>query len=176
VYRGVNPDKLGTPAFNVAYDADSFNQVYYKLRYLERHGVRFRRLVMGVDYFQFGVFSDARNSVYGQYLGPEYLRDYATAATIGERLREALHPIDEDAFDAYMLTDIELTSYQPAVVTAFEAWLREQSNEFGARYLNYSTHADFALSDFADTTHLTEAGADKCSALLGRDLLGGDAP
>ena len=40
----------------------------------------------------------------------------------------------------------------------------------GAVYLNYTNDPAFSTADFSDITHLTEAGADKFSALLGRDL------
>jgi hypothetical protein len=105
IYRGVNPDRLAMPAFNFAHDADAFNQVYYKLRYLEQHdAVRFRTLVMGVDYFEFSELSAKRNTAYASYLDPEYFHDYAARSQ--SLTATLLHPVDEDAFNAWMIVNV----------------------------------------------------------------------
>jgi hypothetical protein len=77
MYRGVNPDMFSRQSFNFAHDNDGFNQIYYKLRLLrEKNSCDFRVLIIGIDYYQFGLFSDTRNYVYGDILGEEYLADY----------------------------------------------------------------------------------------------------
>ncbi|MBY0493535.1 MAG: DUF1574 domain-containing protein [Cyanobacteria bacterium] len=105
VYRGVNPDLLGARAYNFAQDDDAFNQVYYKLKYLDERGVRFHTIVMGVDYFEFSFLSDRRNVAYSKYLGDEYLRDFASpdVSRAAHILNTVLHPIDEQAFNNTMI-------------------------------------------------------------------------
>ncbi|WP_461488949.1 hypothetical protein, partial [Pontibacter sp. HJ8] len=34
IYRGINPEKFSTNAYNFAHDDDSYNQMYYKLKYV----------------------------------------------------------------------------------------------------------------------------------------------
>jgi hypothetical protein len=105
IYRGVNPDELGVPSYNFAQDDDAFNQVYYKLKYLDERGVRFDTVVLGVDYFEFSFLSDRRNFAYAKFLGPDYLRDFATTEPDrGARLlHTVLHPIDEQWFNNTMI-------------------------------------------------------------------------
>ena len=105
IYRGVNPDAMGVTAYNFAQDDDAFNQVYYKLKYLDERGVRFRTLVLGVDYFEFSFLSDRRNAVYRKFLGDEYLRDYLPpdAGDAPRVMNAVLHPIDEQAFNNMMI-------------------------------------------------------------------------
>lgn len=257
IFRGVNPDKLGVAAYNFAYDNDSFNQSYFKLKYLEARGVRFNTLVLGVDYFEFAFVSGSRNATYGAYLGAEYLKDYAplTGTRASAFVSRVLHPVDESAFNVYMsigftrpaarlltvtlgralgdtqpplprmfmrdngqyvvdgdarrdwdlirrdparlpfqvdyfrktlacararhvatilvmppVRDVEISSYAPGVVAEFDGWLAREAAASGAVYLNYTNDPAFSTADFSDITHLTEAGADKFSALLGRDL------
>ena len=104
IYRGVNPDEIGS-AYNFGQDDDAFNQVYYKLLYLERRGVKYSTLVLGVDYFQFSFLPSQRNAAYARFLGAEYLRDYE-----GRRMDRweaamdrVLHPIDENTFNNFMI-------------------------------------------------------------------------
>ncbi|MCA9065641.1 MAG: hypothetical protein KDA96_21380 [Planctomycetaceae bacterium] len=85
MYRGVNPDRFSVPAFNLAHDDDSFNQMYYKLRWLEEQGRGIRFLAMGVDYFQFGVCSDRRNYVYTRLFDPKYAADYPPVGFFDKR-------------------------------------------------------------------------------------------
>lgn len=79
IYRGVNPDKLSIKAYNFAHDNDSFNQIYYKLKYLEKNNNLPEHIILGVDYFQFSFLSDTRNYVYGRLLGREYMKDFNTS-------------------------------------------------------------------------------------------------
>jgi hypothetical protein len=261
IYRGVNPDELGLPAYNFAQDDDAFNQVYYKLTYLDQRGVRFRTLVMGVDYFEFSFLSDRRNAAYEKFLGEAYRRDFAAAVQgrSARVLNAVLHPIDEQAFNNTMirlftrpasllveravaglqaappsppiravlkdngqyvlnagpqradpiqrdptrlpiqeqyfkrilewaagkgvrvvmvmppLRRVELDAYASGVVDAFDDWLERSAREHGAVYVNFARHPEFTDLDFADVTHLDEAGADRFSRLLGAVLRSRDA-
>ena len=105
IYRGLNPDRLGVAAYNFAQDDDAFNQVYYKLRYLQDHGVPVKTIVMGVDYFQFSFLSDRRNFAYAPHFAGAYLEDFARPpqSGLGRVMWAALHPIDEAGFNAFMI-------------------------------------------------------------------------
>lgn len=77
IYRGINPDKLTfSEAFNFGHDNDSYNQIFYKLLFLEKKKKKFNYLILGTDYLQFNIFSDTRNYVYRKYLDKKYLKDY----------------------------------------------------------------------------------------------------
>lgn len=76
IYRGINPYKLDSNAYNFSHDNDSFNQIYYKLLYLKKINKLPKEILMGVDYFQFSVFSDTRNHVYKKYFEGGYMKDY----------------------------------------------------------------------------------------------------
>jgi hypothetical protein len=104
IYRGINPDKLGVSAYNFAQDDDAFNQIYYKLRYMDDHGVRVQTLVIGVDYFQFSFLSDRRNFAYARHFAKGYIDDFTRPPQgAGRVMWAALHPIDEAAFNAFMI-------------------------------------------------------------------------
>ena len=76
VYRGLNPDEMSKSWYNFAHDNDSYNQMYYKLEFLLNNGCIIDTLIIGTDYFQFGVYSDTRNYVYDNLLGEDYIKDY----------------------------------------------------------------------------------------------------
>lgn len=76
LHVGVDPDFISVPSYNFSGAMESYNQTYYKLLYLDDHGVEFDMLFLGIDYFQFSIISDLRNYVYGDLLSPEYLKDY----------------------------------------------------------------------------------------------------
>jgi|GEM_PF-2037916 len=76
IYRGLNPDRFAIPSYNFGCNDDTFNQLYFKLRWLRERNKSFRYLVMGVDLFQFSYMSDYRNEVYARYFGERYLDDY----------------------------------------------------------------------------------------------------
>lgn len=78
LYRGLNPDVFSRTTYNFAHDNDSFNQAYYKLRYLYTNDKEIEILILGIDYFQFGHLSDSRNYMYGPLLGENYMNDYPT--------------------------------------------------------------------------------------------------
>lgn len=75
-YRGVNPDILSFNTYNFSHDNDSYNQMFYKLKYILNKGKSIKYLILGVDYFQFSFKSDTRNYAYGNWLGIDYLNDY----------------------------------------------------------------------------------------------------
>jgi len=75
-YRGINPDKLKIKSYNFSHDADSYNQIYYKLKFLLENGKRIKFLILSCDYFQFSFISSKRNYIYGRLLGESYLSDY----------------------------------------------------------------------------------------------------
>jgi hypothetical protein len=75
-YCGVNPDKFSIKAYNFSHNNDSYNQLYYKLMWILDKGVKPQCIVLGIDYFQFSIFSDMRNYAYGPLLGKDYLADY----------------------------------------------------------------------------------------------------
>lgn len=76
MFCGVNPDKLEIPSYNFSHNNDSYNQAYWKLQWLKAHDKRIKYLVLGVDYFQFGIFTDSRNYAYFQFLDKAYQNDY----------------------------------------------------------------------------------------------------
>lgn len=92
VYSGVNPDQLTLPAFNFAHNNDSFNQMYYKLQWVLQRGKELKAVVVGVDYFQFSVFSDTRNYVYAGFFDSQYMADYKGKPQWATYYRELLRP------------------------------------------------------------------------------------
>ncbi|MCU4158139.1 hypothetical protein J1N10_19350 [Carboxylicivirga sp. A043] len=76
IYRGINPDLCCSPSYNFAHDNDSYNQIYYKLKYILNCKKNIKNIILGVDYFQFSFISENRNYAYGKHLGKEYLKDY----------------------------------------------------------------------------------------------------
>ncbi|NQY68442.1 MAG: hypothetical protein HRT72_12080 [Flavobacteriales bacterium] len=93
-YRGIDPDQFAPPTFNFSHDNDSYNQSYYKLKFLEDHKITPKCVVLGIDYFTFGYKSGTRNYVYAELLGNEYLKDFKHSVLFYkvERLREKLNP------------------------------------------------------------------------------------
>jgi hypothetical protein len=75
-YRGLDPEAFTYKAYNFSHDNDSFNQIYYKLKYLAANKKDFDYVILGMDYFQFSFISDTRNYVYCDYLGQDYLDDF----------------------------------------------------------------------------------------------------
>jgi len=65
---------------------------------------------------------------------------------------------------------VELRSYHPGAVDEMEAWFQSEAKAAGVAYLNYATDQEFSDADFADITHMTEAGADKFTDRLAIDL------
>lgn len=81
-YRGINPDMINIPSYNFSHDNDSYDQIYYKLKWLEKNKIKIKYLVLGVDYFQFSFISDSRNYVYAQLLGEKYNDDFKEQSII----------------------------------------------------------------------------------------------
>lgn len=76
VYHGIAPDAFPGRAYNFAHDNDSFNQGVYKLKYLLDNNVKIDTLCLGVDYFEFGIFSSTKNYCYDKYFSTDYQSDY----------------------------------------------------------------------------------------------------
>lgn len=89
IYRGLNPDRFAVSSYNFGHNDDTYNHVFYKLKWLRDQGVSFRYLVLGVDFFQFSYMSRQRNQAYGKYLGEDYLADYEPQpwADVGLKIR-----------------------------------------------------------------------------------------
>jgi hypothetical protein len=82
VYRGINPAYISScKAFNFAHDADTFNQTYYKLKYVLARK-RPKAVVISLDYFDFGFIAGRRNSTYKLFLPPEYFADYQASVSL----------------------------------------------------------------------------------------------
>jgi len=80
IYRGLNPDKFLIKTYNFSHDNDSYNQLFYKLKFINEKGKKIKYLILGIDYFQFSFISDKRNYVYSDLLGDDYNRDYSSTA------------------------------------------------------------------------------------------------
>jgi hypothetical protein len=77
VYRNINPDKFtSVNAYNFGHDNDTFNQMYYKLRYLVDNDVKIDYLIIEADYFSFSYFSESRKDIYAKYFDDAFLEDY----------------------------------------------------------------------------------------------------
>lgn len=92
LYRGLNPDVFSTETYNFSHDNDTYNQIFYKLKYFYDNEKEIEFLILGVDYFQFGIFSDTRNYVYGSNLGEDYLNDYPSKSYWIENQLSLLKP------------------------------------------------------------------------------------
>lgn len=77
-YRGLNPNVFTLKTFNFSHDNDSYNQIYFKLKYLIDRKKEIDYLVLGIDYFQFSILSDTRNYIYADFFDADYLKDYKT--------------------------------------------------------------------------------------------------
>lgn len=84
LYHGINPDLFSMPAYNFSHDNDTYNQIFYKLVYLEKEGKKFKYLILGIDYFQFSFISGTRNYVYNELLDKQYQADYKSKGKIIE--------------------------------------------------------------------------------------------
>ncbi len=90
MYCGVNPDEFSVPAYNFSHNNDTYNQIYYKLLWLEKNNKKFDYLILGTDYFQFGFISDTRNYAYTPYLGEQYAKDYPAVSWNISRVKNEL--------------------------------------------------------------------------------------
>ncbi|MCU0428718.1 MAG: DUF1574 domain-containing protein [Cytophagaceae bacterium] len=93
-YRGINPSKLNYQAYNFSHDNDSYNQMYYKLKYLIDCKKDFRYLILGTDYFQFSFKSDTRNYVYADFLSNDYMNDFEEKNVYIEKIEYYLSNIN----------------------------------------------------------------------------------
>ncbi len=72
LYRGINPELLTGNCYNFAFDNDSFLECYYKLKYLEKIDKLPKRIILGVDYFEFSFISAGMKNTYDLYFDNEY--------------------------------------------------------------------------------------------------------
>jgi hypothetical protein len=92
LYCGINPDRFDVPAYNFSHNNDSYNQLYYKLMWVLKHNKKIENVILGVDHFQFSIFTDSRNYAYGKWLGDQYMKDYKPYHYIVTYYRETLNP------------------------------------------------------------------------------------
>jgi len=85
-YRGLNPEMFSYKTFNFSHDNDSYNQIYYKLKFLIDNQKKINYLILGVDYFQFSFKSDTRNYVYADFLGNEYMNDFDESSSLKKKM------------------------------------------------------------------------------------------
>lgn len=85
-YRGINPDMFRLKAYNFSHYNDSYNQIFFKMKYLAERKKEFKYLVLGVDYFQFSFISDTRNYLYGDYFEKEYMNDYTPSSVLVKKI------------------------------------------------------------------------------------------
>lgn len=85
-YRGINPEKLSYTSFNFSHDNDSYNQIYYKLKYLIDIEKDIKYLILGLDYFQFSFKSDTRNYVYADFLDSKYMDDFEESSVFVKKI------------------------------------------------------------------------------------------
>lgn len=116
VYRGLNPDKMSKSWYNFAHDNDSYNQMYYKLKFLLNNNCSIDTLIIGTDFFQFAVFSDTRNYVYDGLLGKEYIKDYNSW-----RLKEVY-----DNFKRFLIT--KQSSFHSALLKVNSLLVEDKKN------------------------------------------------
>ena len=102
-YRGINPDCLSVSTYNFSHDNDSYNQIYWKLMYLEEEGVSFDTLILGTDYFMFSFLSDTRNHYYGKLLPAGYMTDFSDGGAISDVNATPWHERMNEDFNTYIV-------------------------------------------------------------------------
>ena len=103
-YRGINPDEMSVAAYNFSHDNDNYNQMYWKLMYLEENDIEFDSVILGTDYFMFSFLSDTRNEYYGALLPEAYLQDYTEEQYASVQTEKKVwHEQMNDAFNAYVV-------------------------------------------------------------------------
>jgi hypothetical protein len=260
IYHGVNPDRLGRPGFNFAFEAETMNHFYYKAEFLRRAGVSYHVLVLGIDEYSFGRppspghiwhRSVRGQSLYADYFAPAYVADFPVGERgLGLDVASILSPVDNEAFNFFMhmrfqraasvalgllaarppraarwthgyikdngqrveprlaaLIDdtfvvekyprlpvheryferllqeagragIDVIVVKPPLQPdvrytssrEFEAWIEARTADARVPFLNYAANPYFVGRHFLDRVHLTEAGADEFSTMLGRDI------
>jgi len=83
MYRGVTPEKItfSGSCYNFAHDNDSYNQMFYKLKFLLDNGRKPKNLIISVDYFNFSRLTSSRNLYYFKYFDEKYKNDYLNDIT-----------------------------------------------------------------------------------------------
>ena len=105
IYRGLNPDSFTTKSYNFAHDNDSYNQIYYKLLFLTAQNKKIQIVLLGVDYFEYSVFSDSRNYEYSKIFNKSYLTDYGKGNYLLDHYLNALHPLHLKEGQSLLETD-----------------------------------------------------------------------
>ncbi len=75
-FRGFNPDRLEVKTFNFSGNGESYDLMYYKLKYILDHNGKFKTLILGTDFFQFAFNSIDKSWNYGDYFGDEFSKEY----------------------------------------------------------------------------------------------------
>lgn len=75
-HAAIDPDYLKIPSYNFSFSGDSYNQCYYKLKFLKSNNKEFKYAIIGVEYFHFAWFLDERNNLYLPYFDKQYFLDY----------------------------------------------------------------------------------------------------
>jgi hypothetical protein len=75
-HAAINPDVASIPSYNFSFEGETFNQFYYKLRYLEELNKTPKYVILGTEYFQFAWFLDDLNSLYRPFFPKAYFDDY----------------------------------------------------------------------------------------------------
>ena len=128
IYRGVNPDCLSVPAYNFSHDNDSYNQMYWKLMYLEEENIKIDTAIIGTDYFMFGFLSESRNKHYVRFLPEGYMADYDAESTT-TKTEEKIKWFEEmnNSFNEYIVK-----KFQQPLTYVVEAMSGEETEQ---RYL-----------------------------------------
>jgi hypothetical protein len=92
LYCGINPDQFSQTTYNFAHNNDTYNQMFYKLKWVLSKNKKVSSVIVGVDYFQFSIFTDTRNYAYGPLLAPEYMADYPAGRYRLTYYKEMLKP------------------------------------------------------------------------------------
>ncbi len=75
-HAAINPDAAPLSCYNFSFEGETFNQYYYKLKYLEEKQVKPKYAIIGVEYFHFAWFLEDLNPLYKKYFPKEYYDDY----------------------------------------------------------------------------------------------------
>ncbi|CAN5391840.1 hypothetical protein BH10BAC5_BH10BAC5_11100 [soil metagenome] len=78
-FRGINPEKFSMSTFNFSGNGESYDLMYYKLKFILEHNGKFKYLILGTDFFQFAFNSIDKNWNYGDYFGNEFRSKYPSA-------------------------------------------------------------------------------------------------
>ena len=92
-FRGINPDKFSFSTFNFSGNGESYDLMYYKLKYILDNNDKFKYLILGVDYFQFSFNSIDNNWNFGDYFGEEFSKVYPPQNSYISKMNFLLDPL-----------------------------------------------------------------------------------